>query len=301
LTGKKRKDLTPDGEVVERGGATRVKPAFLATFLAVCEFAIVMNKNQDQTLPTRRAQALWEALFAKGLVKEKFCARKWAVCREAMARQGVIRITDRSYGPGRAMRWSVGPYYPFLGLWKKHSSVVVPREQSTAQGQKTGLNQERIGGVGVSTCGRREEAKSKRHNTLLYKQPVESTACGGCQLPRPPPAADRRAKKRRNWDDRASLPLNSRLLLRTRCANKVVMRLLYAGPHRDGVGPFQCPRRGHRRIRPLFEQPVPEFWRQLVELAVAAKVYATVPMTAVAALRIPYAHQIVLGIGGLEQ
>ncbi len=189
LTGKKRRDLTPDGEVMERGGVTRAKAAFLATFLAVCEFAIVMNRNQDQTLPTKRAEALWESLYAKGLVKVRFCARKWAVCREAMIRHGVIRITDRSYGPGHAMRWDVGPYFPFLGLWKKTADVAVCRERKSARGRK--ICQQRNTGRAVSIFQREEQATSKRHNTLLYMQHAEVTNMIGCCLPRPPPVANR--------------------------------------------------------------------------------------------------------------
>jgi hypothetical protein len=178
LAGRRRKDLTPAGEVVERGNVTRVRPAFLATFLAVCEFALATNENKDQTLPTRRAQQLWDALYEKGQVQERFCGRKWAVCREAMVRYGVIRITDRSYGPGHAMRWDVGPYFPYLGLWKagrrERTKGAAPR---TCQGGKHGRQRE-------------EGTENKRHNTLLYKHPLKGACIATCRLPRPPPLAN---------------------------------------------------------------------------------------------------------------
>jgi hypothetical protein len=178
LAGRRRKDLTPEGEVVERGNVTRVRPIFLATFLAICEFALVLSKNKDQSLPTRRAKQLWDALYAKGLVKERFSGRKWAVCREAMVRHGVIRITDRSYGPGHAMRWDVGPYFPYLGLWKavrrERSRVQVPRTcQDTKHSRQRG-----------------ERTGRKRYNTWLYKHPLKGACVASCRLPRPPPTAN---------------------------------------------------------------------------------------------------------------
>jgi hypothetical protein len=36
-----------------------------------------------------------------------------------MASYGIIQITNRQFGPGKAMEWALGPYFPFLGLWKK--------------------------------------------------------------------------------------------------------------------------------------------------------------------------------------
>jgi hypothetical protein len=55
----------------------------------------LIDKNQDTTLPHRRAEQLWESLFAKGLLPIRFCARKWAVCRELLVEYGIIWITNR--------------------------------------------------------------------------------------------------------------------------------------------------------------------------------------------------------------
>src|SRR5262249_10606663 len=117
FVGKTRPSMTEEGEIID-GPHVYVNPGFIAVFLSVCEFALVANKNLDDSLPHARAQELWESLREKRLVAVPFCARKWAVCREKLVRYGMVRITDRDYGPGKAMKWALGPYFPFLGLWK---------------------------------------------------------------------------------------------------------------------------------------------------------------------------------------
>jgi hypothetical protein len=166
LTARGRKGMDEYGEVVE-GQGVQVGPRFIAAFVAVCEFALLADKNRDDSLPHRRAEELWEALHAKGLVPVAFCARKWAACRDELERHGIIRVTDRDYGPGKAMRWDVGVYFPFLGLWKRE------RQRS------------RVGGGTLP--GRRREEREKGHNTWLYQRPP-GTGSGVRLMPaRPPP------------------------------------------------------------------------------------------------------------------
>jgi hypothetical protein len=165
LTGRTRSGLAEDGNVVD-GQAVHVSPGFIGVFLAVCEFALLTDKNQDDSLPHRRAQELWEALYAKGLISVPFCARKWAACREEMVRHGVVAITDRDYRHGKAMRWALGPYFPFLGLWK------TPRPPSL---------------LGPGCLTRRWRRREQGHNTLLRKQSPR-TGVGVPWMPaRPPP------------------------------------------------------------------------------------------------------------------
>jgi hypothetical protein len=40
------------------------------------------------------------------------------VCRDELEKYRIIRITDRDYHTGKAMRWAVDIYFPGLGLWK---------------------------------------------------------------------------------------------------------------------------------------------------------------------------------------
>src|SRR5260370_14194922 len=127
LRGRKRRALALDCTVTERPGI-HVSSKFIAGFLSVCEFALLTDKNRDNTLPHKRAKEIWDSLYAKGLISVPFCARKWATCRDEMVKCGIVQITNRHFGPGKAMEWALGPYFPFLGLWKakKQSSLQGP-------------------------------------------------------------------------------------------------------------------------------------------------------------------------------
>jgi hypothetical protein len=166
LVARGRRDLTEYGEVVD-GPQVNVGPGFIAAFVAVCEFALVIDKNRDGSLPHRRAEELWQALYAKGLLSVPFCARKWAACRDELERYGVVKVTDRDYGPGKAMKWATGPYFPFLGLWK---------------GQK----QRSLVGAGTLPGGRRG-TREEGHNTWLSQQPPETGSGVRLRPARPPP------------------------------------------------------------------------------------------------------------------
>jgi hypothetical protein len=171
LAGGDRYTLTEEGEVVRLRGGLHVTPAFIAVFMAVAEFALLTDKNEDDSLPHNRARGLWDSLFEKGLVPVKFCARKWAVCREELVKQGVVAITDRNYGPDKAMKWAPGPYFPFLGLWKAKNrpSPLGPGDlASVPRGE-----------------GRRTTTTS--HNTLLPRQPVGPGVIDRWRRSRSPP------------------------------------------------------------------------------------------------------------------
>jgi hypothetical protein len=165
LSGPPRRSVNEYGEVTESTGVY-VPSQFIAVFMAVCEFALLTNKNQDDSLPHSRAQELWEALFTKGLVAVPFCARKWAACRDTMEKFGIVRVTDRHYSSGKAMKWDAGQFFPFLGLWKgsKVRSVLGP-----------GCFQER------------KRRRTRRHNTLLHKQLVPTVENAFRMPARPPP------------------------------------------------------------------------------------------------------------------
>jgi hypothetical protein len=166
LIARGRRGMDEYGDTVESQGL-HVGPRFIAAFVAVCEFALLIDKNRDDSLPHHRAEQLWEALHAKGLIPVPFRARKWAACRDELERHGIITVTDRNYGPGKAMRWDVGPYFPFLGLWK---------------GQK----QRPLVGAGTLPGGRRG-TREKGHNTWLYQQPERNGSGVRLRPARPPP------------------------------------------------------------------------------------------------------------------
>ena len=164
LIGGKQKYLHESGEVIEVCQHIHVSTSFIACFMAVAEFTLLIDKNHDNTFPHDRAEQLWNALNAKGLITVRFCARKWAVCREELVRYGIVRITNRDYHRGKAMEWDVGTFFPGLGLWK---------------GKK-------YRGTGcLPTEGRR--TREEEHNTWLRQQPHEVGAFAGLLRSRPPP------------------------------------------------------------------------------------------------------------------
>src|SRR5262249_37517503 len=126
----------------------------------------ITNKNLDNSLPHKRARELWEALYAKGLVSVPFCSRKWAVCREEMVWHGIVVVTDRDYHSGKAMRWAVGPYFPFLGLWK-------------------GCKVKSLQGSG--SFRKRLKRRQEGHNTLLRQQRRKISSEAIWVPARPPP------------------------------------------------------------------------------------------------------------------
>ena len=121
--------------------------------MAVVEFALITDKNQDDSVPHDRCKELWQALKDKGLIAVSFNDRKWAVCREELAKLGIIAITDRDYCQGKAMKWETGTYFPGLGLWKSKKQPSL---------------------LGPTSLQRRTERTTKQHNTFLSMQAGET-------------------------------------------------------------------------------------------------------------------------------
>jgi hypothetical protein len=92
-------------------------------FTSIVEFALLIEKNQDDSVPHDRCKELWNTLKNNGLISVNFNDRKWAVCREELAKLGIIVITDKNYCTGKAMRWNTGRYFPGLGQWKIKKST----------------------------------------------------------------------------------------------------------------------------------------------------------------------------------
>lgn len=170
IVGGMRKCLTPEGDVYEVQQRISVSPQFVAIFMAVCEHALIADKNDNDAFPHERAKKLWETLYAKKSVSVKFCGKKWAVCREAMVRYGIVKITDRNYCHGKAMKWDVGDYFPFLGRWKS------PKQPSLLPAVDLG-----------DFVREKNKERDREHNTLLQQQCLEMALLGLLQPSRPPP------------------------------------------------------------------------------------------------------------------
>lgn len=168
LVGGKKEYVGQDGEIVRQ--RLHVGPEFLGFFVAVCEFALLVDKNKDQTLPHERAKQTWKALQEKGQVSVPFCDRKWAVCRDELEKHGIVVVTDREFQAGKAMEWDVGRFFPGQGRWKakKEPSLLDP--------------------VSWTEFRLQELATTRReHKTLLRQQSVWNRVSVLLPPVRPPP------------------------------------------------------------------------------------------------------------------
>jgi hypothetical protein len=192
ILGDKRCDLTEYGEVVERKHREQVDHEFVAVFLAVCEFTLSVDKNDDDRFPQSRAEAIWKRLYASGTISINFNDRKWAVCRDALDAMGVINVIDRSYSPGKAMKWLLGKYFPFLGLWKNQHKPSSPLSWAALltglRHLQAGLEPESLS-VLLARFKKKKEEKKEEPNSLLYQQCPKWPQLVRFGAARPPPTS----------------------------------------------------------------------------------------------------------------
>ena len=126
--------------------ARKVGWQFVSAFLSIVEYCLVTSPNKDGSLPQDRAEEDWTRCYEGGLIKMPFCDRKWAICRDWLEKQGVIKVVDRNWRRNKAMRWEVGRDFHRLPQWwrrKKKRSLLeaVPLEEFL-RGRRatTGLN-----------------------------------------------------------------------------------------------------------------------------------------------------------------
>ena len=166
LIGGHRKKMDEYGNISFVAQNIHVGTSFIAAFMAVVEFALLIDRNQDNSVPHDRCKDLWNTLKDKGLISVCFNERKWAVCREELVKLGIIDITDRNYCQGKAMKWAPATYFPGLGLWKtkRHPGLMGP-----------GLLQEK------------REKRTEQHNTFLSMVTSEDAVFVRLSRSRPPP------------------------------------------------------------------------------------------------------------------
>jgi hypothetical protein len=102
--GPDRVALDEYGRVCRGKNRTVVGPDFLAVFMAVVEYLLIVDKNEDDTVPQERAKAIWTDLYITGQTTVRYCPRKWAICRNKLEALGIIRI-DHTHYHGQAMKW----------------------------------------------------------------------------------------------------------------------------------------------------------------------------------------------------
>jgi hypothetical protein len=89
---------------------------FVSLFLSIAEYIVLHDKNEDDSVPSARAESLWTLLHEQGVISIPFCARKWKITRDRLEKLGVLKI-DHHFHKGQAMRWWLGKCFP--GLWRK--------------------------------------------------------------------------------------------------------------------------------------------------------------------------------------
>ncbi len=168
---KKRKIVTDEFEVLEVHERIEIGWEFISIFVSVCEYCLLLDGRPDGSLPHERAKKLWSYLFNKKMVLVNFDDRKWAACRDGLT--GIVKVTDRNYSAGKAMRWAIDQFFPFLGLWKKNK---LPSLLEAVD------RQEFVDSLFIT--------RERRHNSLLNKKPSDSTETGILPDPHPPPAIE---------------------------------------------------------------------------------------------------------------
>lgn len=170
IGGGRRKIVTDTFEIKEVHRSGHIDWRFISVFTSVCEYCLLIDKRPDDSLPHERAKAIWNWLQKNGLVTVPFDNRKWAVCRDTFDKLNIIKVTDRNYGQGCAMKWSVGQYFPMLGLWKtkKEPSLLGPVSWDNFNKKKT----------------------SRQHNSLLHQKSPERLPLSIFGIARPPPGID---------------------------------------------------------------------------------------------------------------
>jgi len=172
IGGGRRRIVTDHFEIKEVRRSGHIEWKFISIFVSVCEFCLLVEKNEDGSLPHERAKALWNWLHTNGLVTVAFDDRKWAVCRDTLERYGIIKI-DRRKGPGQAWKWETDSFFPLLGMWKGKKSPSLNAAISWVDFTRL-------------TVMRRE----KQHNPLLHQEPDYWGRLDVLLTARPPPGSE---------------------------------------------------------------------------------------------------------------
>lgn len=110
-----RQTVDEFGNIVVKKRRGRADWRFVSVFLSVAKFCLTVDPNEDGSLPQARAEELW----SRCCEEVPFCERKWAVCRDWLEKQGIIKIVDRRFWRGKAMRWAVCVDLDRLAQWWK--------------------------------------------------------------------------------------------------------------------------------------------------------------------------------------
>jgi len=117
IKGQERRSMDEFGNGMVTQNRYRVDWRFASVFLSVVEFCLIKSPNEDGSLPQVRAEDIWDRCVQGGLTDIPFCEKKWAICRDFLERRGIIKVVDRQWQRGKAMRWEVCPEFHRLPQW----------------------------------------------------------------------------------------------------------------------------------------------------------------------------------------
>ncbi len=83
----------------------------VAVFLTIAEYCLIINPNDDKSVPREGFEALWGELVYESLTTIKWDKRRWKRLRDYFDEMGIISV-EKVWGPGKAMRWHPEPKWP---------------------------------------------------------------------------------------------------------------------------------------------------------------------------------------------
>lgn len=81
------------------------------TFLAITKFCLVVDPNENGSLPFERFKTIWQRLYAAGLLQRQFRWDRWRQIRDRLKSEGVVEVFGK---PERrtAQKWRIGLNFP---------------------------------------------------------------------------------------------------------------------------------------------------------------------------------------------
>jgi len=135
-------DLTEHVGWVERHYPDGICPAMaedVSVFLAITKFCLVVDPNENGSLPFQRFQSIWQKLYASGLLKRQFRWDRRQQIRDRLKPEGVVEVFGR---PERrnAQKWRIGHNFPdydrLSSLFEGSPSITTPLSASKEDGRE---------------------------------------------------------------------------------------------------------------------------------------------------------------------
>jgi hypothetical protein len=117
IKGRDWRSLDEFGNIAVRKNRYRVDWRFVSAFLSVVEYCLITSPNEDGSLPHVRAEEVWARCYEGGQITVPFCDKKWVICREWLEKRGILKVVDRQWHRGKAMRWEVSQEFYRLPKW----------------------------------------------------------------------------------------------------------------------------------------------------------------------------------------